>query len=331
MCEGLPPTLSICIPTFNRSSALNQVLMSITSQAIFLTSDEIEVVISDNCSIDNTKIIAESFVAQFPTKIKYSVNDINIFDKNFQKVLSIATGVFLKLHNDTSVFIDNGLEELLSTVQKSIQSKPILFFSNGSCRGLPKIGVVPFFSFEEFINKATVCVTWIGAFGIWREDYARIEDFDRAAARQLAHTDSLFRVFEWKRNGLINNKVLSTTIQVGRKSRYDLLGVFTDNYFGILEQTIERNGLSIEAFNLEKRRVLYRFLVKIIAETKADTGLYDFDVSEWQSRLGKHFSISELSKATLMVWAHSLLYIMYKIDNRVFKGQIMLMIKGAKA
>ncbi|MCX8512062.1 MAG: glycosyltransferase, partial [Chthoniobacteraceae bacterium] len=45
--------LSICIPTFNRSQYLRLTLESITNQELFQNSDEIEIVISDNCSSDD--------------------------------------------------------------------------------------------------------------------------------------------------------------------------------------------------------------------------------------------------------------------------------------
>jgi abequosyltransferase len=47
------PLLSICIPTYNRSQYLKQALETYVSNAAF--DDEVEIVISDNASTDNTE------------------------------------------------------------------------------------------------------------------------------------------------------------------------------------------------------------------------------------------------------------------------------------
>ncbi|MDD2524542.1 MAG: glycosyltransferase, partial [Endomicrobiaceae bacterium] len=48
------PLLSICIPTYNRADYLNQSIQSIVNSDGF--GDKVEIVISDNCSTDNTEI-----------------------------------------------------------------------------------------------------------------------------------------------------------------------------------------------------------------------------------------------------------------------------------
>ena len=49
--------LSICIPTYNRETYLAKTLDSIVNQNIFLSSDDINIVISDNCSTDGTEAL----------------------------------------------------------------------------------------------------------------------------------------------------------------------------------------------------------------------------------------------------------------------------------
>ena len=49
--KDINPYLSICIPTYNRSEVLKESLM----QLLKYEGDDIEVVISDNCSPDNTE------------------------------------------------------------------------------------------------------------------------------------------------------------------------------------------------------------------------------------------------------------------------------------
>ena len=95
------PLLSICIPTFNRGVFLNQTLDSITQQDIFLETNEIEIIVSDNASVDGTTGLVQEYVHSFPEKIKYFRNETNVgTEENLNLVLSKARGKFLKLHND---------------------------------------------------------------------------------------------------------------------------------------------------------------------------------------------------------------------------------------
>lgn len=73
------PVLSICIPTFNRSTYLSNTLAQLTKEKIFTDSDDVEIVISDNCSSDDTEDICRKYVNKFgkkntllQTKRKYS-------------------------------------------------------------------------------------------------------------------------------------------------------------------------------------------------------------------------------------------------------------------
>lgn len=72
--------LSICIPTYNRGSILHQTLQNIVENKSF--DETVEVIISDNCSIDSTPYICNSFVQKYDN-IKYFRNEKNCEDENF--------------------------------------------------------------------------------------------------------------------------------------------------------------------------------------------------------------------------------------------------------
>src|SRR5664279_654163 len=95
--------LSICIPTYNRAKNLEDTLISIVQQRRFQETDDVEIVISDNCSGDNTGNVSEKFAALYKEKIRYFRNTENISDANFEKVLSYGKGQYLKLNNDTLI------------------------------------------------------------------------------------------------------------------------------------------------------------------------------------------------------------------------------------
>lgn len=62
--KDIKPYLSICIPTYNRSEVLKESLM----QLLKYEGDDIEVVISDNCSPDNTEEVVRGLqIKEFVT------------------------------------------------------------------------------------------------------------------------------------------------------------------------------------------------------------------------------------------------------------------------
>lgn len=57
------PLLSICIPTYNRSTYLEEALCNIINDTSF--SDDIEIIISDNASTDNTQEIVSKYIKHY--------------------------------------------------------------------------------------------------------------------------------------------------------------------------------------------------------------------------------------------------------------------------
>ena len=124
------PLLSICIPTRNRADVLKPCLDSIVNSESF-TSD-IEVIVSDNCSEDETQKLTLEYVEKYPN-IKYYRNDSNLGgNRNILLSLERGSGIFLKLNNDYSIFKKESLEYLVSIVKDNLNNKPALFFHNGS-------------------------------------------------------------------------------------------------------------------------------------------------------------------------------------------------------
>ncbi len=86
--------LSFCLPVYNRSDRLNKIIEHIST----FKSDEIDIVISDNASPDNTKEVVSKFKDH---RIKYFRNKSNVgMDANFILVMKRATGKFIFLLMD---------------------------------------------------------------------------------------------------------------------------------------------------------------------------------------------------------------------------------------
>ncbi|MGW8192439.1 glycosyltransferase family 2 protein [Sphingomonas hankookensis] len=82
--------LSICIPTYNRARFLPDLFDSILTQTGYKI--EVEVVVSDNASTDNTAAVVTAYSDRLPNLV-YSRAEENIgADRNFLRVVDCASG-----------------------------------------------------------------------------------------------------------------------------------------------------------------------------------------------------------------------------------------------
>ena len=132
--------LSICIPTYNRSTELKQCIDSIVCQKEFLFNNQVEIIVCDNCSNDNTKSICKDFEYRFGGNFKYYCNNVNISaEKNYEKTLSLGNGDFLKLSNDTNFFIEGSVNYILKSLKDNKQQDNYIYFSNNLFKNESKI------------------------------------------------------------------------------------------------------------------------------------------------------------------------------------------------
>ena len=110
------PILSICIPTYNRSACLKECLESILSSAKG-HEEQIEVVISDNVSTDDTASVVNEFKERYPW-IRYHRNDTNIgAEKNFYAVAGLAAGEYIWIFGDDDKMTDEAIPSVLKRIE----------------------------------------------------------------------------------------------------------------------------------------------------------------------------------------------------------------------
>jgi glycosyltransferase involved in cell wall biosynthesis len=94
----MAPKITVCIPTYNRASLLRLCLGSILRQ----TLADFEVLVSDNCSMDDPR----SVVAEFhDSRVHYSRNERNIGPvPNINQMISQARGEYVAVVHDDDVY-----------------------------------------------------------------------------------------------------------------------------------------------------------------------------------------------------------------------------------
>lgn len=252
------PLLSICIPTYNRGEYLEKTLKSILIGGL---EDSVEIIVSDNCSTDNTRQIVEEFQKNF-SNIRYSCNEKNIFDKNFLKALDLGRGEFLKLINDTLLFKEKSLSLMVALIKKSKKNKAMLFLSNNYWGH--KNLIVECTDLNQFMHEVSYVITWIGGFGIWKEDYIKIQDKDRYADYQLLQTDLLLQNFVIRSKVIVSNYEFFKVQTIAKKGGYNFIKIFINNYLGLLKIFVTSNNISSRRYITEKRRLLFYNIVPTV-------------------------------------------------------------------
>jgi len=99
--------------TYNGAKYLEEQILSIINQ----THKNIELIIVDDCSTDETLAILNDLAKSFTT-IKIYQNRINLgFNNNFQKAISLCTGNFIAIADQDDIWMPNKLEVLLANIK----------------------------------------------------------------------------------------------------------------------------------------------------------------------------------------------------------------------
>ncbi|MBR2082584.1 MAG: glycosyltransferase family 2 protein [Elusimicrobiaceae bacterium] len=246
--------LSICIPTCNRAEWLHRTLQSIVQEDCFILSEDIEIIISDNASSDNTQKIVEKFIIKYGSKIKYyKQSQFVCAMENFYKVCTLAQGKFIKLNNDTAHFRPGQLANLLDYIKQHDKDKSLLFFYN-------RCNTTPYdycHNINEFVQKVSFYSTWSVAFGIWKTDSMYLSHFLTYKESQIAQTKILLDLLSHvHRPMLIINQPLYDISTPTKKGGYNIAEVFGYNYLNILKEFLNNGLLSSSIYNYEKKRLL---------------------------------------------------------------------------
>ncbi len=253
--------LSICIPTYNRCAHLKRTIESIVSQAAFKDGSLVELVVLDNDSQDATPDVCQHFLHLYPSSFVYNRQEQGVQpDINFRDVLNLASGSYLKLNNDTLVHSDDSLQFMLEVLANSsdrLGKKITPFFSNGL---IPHIkSPVSCVSTNDFLRLTYGISTYIGAFGVWREDFHQVQSFrpEIAWKNSLGHVDCLFRLLDAGHSFVIYNNKIACIDKPANHGGYDVGKVFLDEYLRLCWRSYRGGHIAYQAYICEVRRSIF--------------------------------------------------------------------------
>jgi glycosyltransferase involved in cell wall biosynthesis len=175
----MEPKISVCITTYQRATKLDTTLSSLYEQ----TRLPDELIISDDCSMDGTREVAEKWAGKFKN-FRYNRNEKNLYmPGNLNAAVSMAKGEYIANLHDADVFHP----QLIEKWEKALDLYPtagFVFCGVGSVGEGPAYlhPVEPLTSGREFYVKhmlhRTGSIVW-GTVMARREAYGKLLPFDK--------------------------------------------------------------------------------------------------------------------------------------------------------
>lgn len=243
--------LSLCIPTNGISELVFPVLDSIYSQKD-VSEDHYEVVIMDNGTNDSFKKDMKELVKKH-SNLVYKETSLTGF-LNEPEAYKNASGELIKFINHRTKLLPGALKYFVSFVENNIETKPVVYFSNGMIEDVQ--GVKECHNFDTFVRDLSYWSSWSTGMAIWRDDFYRLEN-NTIYNELYPHTTILFNERN-KNRYLIDNNVLLDEAKVGhaKKGRYDLFRAFSIEYMCIITDLYRDDSIRLDTLLKVKKDTL---------------------------------------------------------------------------
>lgn len=268
------PALSICIPTFNRSALLEEALTTLLNDISEDFAHDIEVVISDNASTDNTQQICEKFCREY-SQINWVIKrqSSSIGADNVQYVATLAHGRYIWILSDDDLILPGALKTLLDNIKDDYD---ILITNHTSFDVDPAIQSPPHFKEtsdvilkdkNEVIEYLCTMVTFLSVI-CFRADLVDTNAYKFAFGSNLPQSYMFIDAIIKSRD----QKLISTPILTTRRNNtggYNVFNVFIEKFFTLLEYSGQR-GVDFVTIERVKRKHLLKFLLPLVVLMKTD-------------------------------------------------------------
>ena len=234
------PILSLCIPTYKRAEILRENLKGIYEQLKTVDTNEVELIVSDNCSPDNTHEVVSS-MKDLGMPIIYNRNEVNIgADRNFLKCMRMATGKYMYLLGDDDFLEDNAIARLLNVIRG--HEYGLIYIDT---RSEPDGSVMEYQNRNEFIKQVSYFYTFMSGCVFRSEAVRCVENPERYIATNLLQMPFYLQsTMMCDRNVVIKFPVIRQLgADANNNGGYNFFEVFVYNYQTIMGEYIKDSQL----------------------------------------------------------------------------------------
>lgn len=111
----MTPKISVCIVTYNHEKYIRQCLQSVVDQQV---NADVEIIVSDDCSTDQTRTIIAEFAKAYPFIVKPIFLEKNVGPyENFIRTHQLATGEYICHCDGDDYFLDGKLQAQVDVLE----------------------------------------------------------------------------------------------------------------------------------------------------------------------------------------------------------------------
>ena len=272
------PILSICLPCYGRVEYVRNTLQSIYEDNKEVSLNDYEIVISDN---DPNQAI-RSLVSEFNyPNIHYHYTECEGFMNSYH-VLTYAQGKLLKLHNSQVTFRKGSLAELIKGVKVNLNSKPLIFYTNG----LLYLGeTAKFETFDDFFYALSYWPSWSNGFSIWKEDFDKLGTI--SLNNLFPHT-SLFISQHNKRSYIVNDYHWFDTQRVKGRSGHNKFEAFTIEFPSLVDECYQNHWLSLKTMKHILNGLMVEYLPTLLFN-KYIARIENYEITGYKNYIKRYF------------------------------------------
>lgn len=264
--------LTLAIPTYNRARYLDVLLTSIADQAQ-PHLNELEIIVSDNASTDDTSAVITRHALKMPiTHIRQAENIGS--DLNFAGLFAGARGDYVWIIGDDDFLLPNALRAVIDTINATapgiIFVTPVGFASELDARAYPN-NVVEVWTLgrEIFAERVNIRLTFISSLIVNKAALGGRVTTEGMV--DLARSGSCLTQYGWVLPALLTDRPLVyiptclVAAKQGERGGYALFKVFIENSNRVMAMYFSRHPELIRKIN---NRALMRFFPNRIVRGK---------------------------------------------------------------
>lgn len=277
--------LSILIPTYNRDTYLKKLLEEIFTQILNEKMEKkIEIMVSDNCSTDETKKVMEKFKF-LNINYKYWTNDKNLgADGNFLKLIKEGNGIFCWILGDDEILKKNSLKKIVNILEinKDIGH---LFISNEEKENLE----IKFKNYQKFLKKINYKISFISA-NIFNKNYIDLKiDYEKFIGSHLIQEYFYLQAIMKKNKNIFFRAHIFDIGHAENVGGYKFFKVFGKNQNEIFN-FFQVQGLSQKSINYINQKLLREFFPFYILQYRKNIMKNKWETEDIRKELEEIFS-----------------------------------------
>ena len=322
------PSLSICIPTYNRFRDLNETLFYVTKFSKHQNFVK-EIFVLDNNENEKAKKIVNKYLKKYE-KLKYMKNSYNIGGhENFKKCIETANSDFVWILTDDDILFEYSLEKIFKNLQKDIDCLIVnwsLYDQNLNelvIENVIKSNKIFSDNKNFLLSEFDTKLTYVSSIIFKKNDFfLLVEDklYDKYIPYGLTCLLTAYSIFLKE-----NCKVVFENIPIIKQRGYnDSFLSNSKNYYNVFSTGINffhKNFLELhydkKSVNISKKKTFYFYIIKDLINKKILNENFEFAFSSAYENYKDIFTIKILLLIIYII--PSISFSFFKKINSIFK------------